>query len=139
MLYEVEDFTKDVIDRSRTVPVLVDFWAEWCGPCRTLGPVLERLAGKAGGRWVLAKVDTDRNQELAARYGIRGIPNVKLFVDGEVANEFTGTLPESAVAQWLERALPDPLRNEVARAEGLLQSGKVREAQTVLTNDSRRS
>jgi putative thioredoxin len=132
MVYEVEDFTKDVIDRSHTVPVLVDFWAEWCGPCRTLGPVLERLAGKAGTRWVLAKIDTDRNQELAAKYGIRSIPNVKLFVDGEVANEFTGALPESAVAQWLERALPDPLRNEVARAEELLESGSILEAQAAL-------
>jgi putative thioredoxin len=139
MLYEVEDFTKDVIDRSRTVPVLVDFWAEWCGPCRTLGPVLERLAGKAGSRWVLAKIDTDRNQELAAKYGIRSIPNVKLFVDGDVANEFTGALPESAVAQWLERALPDPLRNEVARAEGLLQSGGIPEAQAALAQVLARS
>ena len=139
MLYDVEDFTKDVIERSRTVPVLVDFWAEWCGPCRTLGPVLERLAGKAGSRWVLAKIDTERNQELAAKYGIRSIPNVKLFVDGEVANEFTGALPESAVAQWLERALPDPLRNEVARAEELLRSGKIPEAQTALAHVLARS
>jgi putative thioredoxin len=132
MAHEVQNFAVDVIDRSRTVPVLVDFWAEWCGPCRTLGPVLERLAGKAAGRWVLAKVDTDRNQELAARYGIRGIPNVKLFIDGDVANEFTGALPESAVVQWLERALPDPLRNEVARAEALLRSGNVLEARAAL-------
>jgi len=133
MAYEVQNFEVDVIDRSRTVPVLVDFWAEWCGPCRTLGPVLERLAGKADGRWVLAKVDTDRNQELAARYGIRGIPNVKLFVDGVVANEFTGALPESAVVQWLERALPDPLGNEIARAEALLQAGNVPEARGMLS------
>jgi putative thioredoxin len=132
MEYEVQDFDVDVIKRSRTVPVLVDFWAEWCGPCRTLGPVLERLAGKANGRWVLAKVDTDHSQEVAARYGIRSIPNVKLFVDGEVTNEFTGALPESAVVQWLERALPDPLRNEIARAEELLRSGRVLEAQAAL-------
>ena len=132
MAYEVQNFEVDVIDRSRTVPVLVDFWAEWCGPCRTLGPVLERLAGKADGRWVLAKIDTDRNQEIAARYGIRGIPNVKLFIDGIVANEFTGALPESAVRQWLDRVLPDPLRTEVARAEELIQSGRVLEAQAAL-------
>ncbi len=132
MAYEVQDFEADVIERSRTVPVLVDFWAEWCGPCRTLGPVLERLAGKAAGRWVLAKVDTDRNQGIAARYGIRGIPNVKLFINGNVADEFTGALPESAVVQWLERSLPEPLGNEIARAEALLQSGKVLEARAAL-------
>jgi putative thioredoxin len=132
-VFEIEDFSRDVLERSSTVPVVVDFWAEWCAPCRALGPVLEKLAGEAGGRWVLAKVDTDAHQDLATRYGIRGIPNVKLFVDGTVANEFSGALPESAVRQWLERALPDPDRKEIDRAKGLLDAGNTPEAQALLS------
>jgi putative thioredoxin len=134
MNHEVSDFAKDVIERSFTIPVIVDFWAEWCGPCKMLGPVLERLEVQSGGRWVLAKVDTDHNEDLAVRYGVRGIPNVKMFVDGKVANEFTGALPERMVIQWLEKALPDQNRKELAQAEELLRQGKGQEAQRVLEN-----
>ncbi len=130
--FDVQDFAKEVLERSASVPVIVDFWAAWCAPCRVLGPVLEKLAGEAGGAWVLAKVDTDAHQDLATRYGIRGIPSVKLFVDGAVVNEFSGALPEPAVRQWLEKALPDPHRKEIERAELLLQSGSVDEARKVL-------
>ena len=100
MNYEVQDFQKEVIERSKNIPVLVDFWAEWCGPCKMLGPILERLAEKYKDIWALAKLDTDNNQEIAMEYGIRGIPNVKLFVNGNVADEFTGALPENMVEQW---------------------------------------
>lgn len=130
--YDVSDFEKEVIQRSHQIPVLVDFWAEWCGPCKVLGPVLEALAEKESDCWVLAKLDTDRNQDIAARYGIRGIPAVKLFVDGNVVSEFTGALPEQAVKQWLDRALPNPLRKEVERAQQLIAEGKPLEAQTIL-------
>lgn len=132
MNHEVHDFPKDVIERSFTVPVVVDFWAEWCGPCKMLGPILERLEGQSGGRWTLAKVDTDRNQDLAVRYGVRGIPNVKLFVDGKVASEFTGALPEHKVVQWLEKALPDQNRKDLEKAEELIQQGKEQEARPML-------
>lgn len=132
--YEITDFQKDVIERSHVTPVLVDFWAAWCGPCKVLGPVLERLAQQGNGHWVLAKVDTDRHQDLAARYGIRGIPNVKLFVDGKVSDEFTGALPESAVKQWLRKALPDRFRGEIASAQELLKQHKTNEALSILEN-----
>lgn len=132
MNHEITNFQADVIERSHTVPVLVDFWAEWCGPCKVLGPILERLASKNGDRWVLAKVDTDKNQDLAAQYGIRGIPNVKLFVDGKVANEFTGALPEPSVVQWLKKALPDRFRKDIEQAQKLLQQGKTADAHSLL-------
>jgi putative thioredoxin len=120
---ESSDFEQAVIAASHRVPVLVDFWAEWCAPCRTLKPVLEKLAAEYGGRFVLAKVDSDRNQELAARYGVRGIPNVKAFVDGEMVDEFTGAQPEAQVRAFIDRLLPspaEPLRvaAQEARAKG---------------------
>ena len=132
MSFEVTDFSVDIIAKSHVVPVLVDFWAAWCGPCKTLGPILERLASRSDGRWVLVKVDTDRNQELAAQYGIRNIPNVKLFVDGNVVNEFAGALPERAVAQWLEKALPDRFREDFVRAEEQLSSGNTEGGRVLL-------
>ena len=132
MGFEVKDFSVDVIAKSQAVPVLVDFWAAWCGPCKTLGPILERLASGSDGRWVLAKVDTDKNQELAAQYRIQSIPNVKLFVDGKVVDEFAGALPERAVAQWLEKALPDRFREDFVRAEEQLSSGNTGEGRVLL-------
>jgi putative thioredoxin len=102
------DFQQAVIEASKTAPVLVDFWAEWCGPCRALKPVLEKLATEYQGRFRLAKVNSDENQELAQRYGVRGIPNVKAFVDGELVDEFSGALPESQVREFLERLIPSP-------------------------------
>jgi putative thioredoxin len=130
--HEISDFSRDVIERSRTVPVLVDFWAAWCGPCRTLGPVLESLEKKAGGKWVLAKVDTDKHQEVAARYGIRSIPAVKLFVDGTQAAEFVGALPERSVEQWLEKNLPDANASALDEAATFLASGNVSLARPIL-------
>ncbi|MER3525248.1 MAG: thioredoxin [Ignavibacteria bacterium] len=132
MAYDVKDFQKEVIERSKQIPVLVDFWAEWCSPCRILGPVLERLATSADGRWQLAKVNTEEMPEIAARYNIRSIPNVKLFVDGSVSAEFVGALPEPMVRQWLEKHLPSKLRSELQRAEELLSANKAKEARPIL-------
>lgn len=117
------DFQEQVIDASRHTPVLVDFWAEWCAPCRTLKPLLEKLAADYGGRFILAKVDSDQNQELATRYGVRGIPNVKAFVDGEMVDEFTGALPEAQLRAFIDGLMPspaEPLRvaAQEARARG---------------------
>ncbi len=100
------NFEQVVIAGSRQAPVLVDFWAEWCGPCRALTPILEKLAEEYQGRFVLAKVNSDRNQALAASFGVRGIPNVKAFVDGQLVDEFTGALPEAMVREFIERLMP---------------------------------
>lgn len=117
------DFQESVIAASHRVPVLVDFWAEWCAPCRTLKPILEKLAAEYGGRFRLAKVNSDKNQEIAARYAVRGIPCVKAFVDGAVVQEFTGALPETQVRAFIDELLPssaEPLRVAAleARARG---------------------
>ena len=99
-------FEQDVIERSRTVPVVVDFWATWCAPCRQLTPILEKAVAKHGDELVLAKVDTDANPVVSARYDIRGIPAVKAFKDGRVVDEFTGALPPASVEAFLARLVP---------------------------------
>jgi putative thioredoxin len=117
MIYDVDegDFAERVVERSREVPVVVDFWAEWCGPCRTLTPALEAAVHKRDGRVDLAKVDVDHNQSLAMSFGIRGIPAVKAFRDGQVAAEFTGAIPPARIDEFLDRLLPSPA-DELARA-----------------------
>jgi putative thioredoxin len=132
MSYEVQDFEIQVIQRSAQVPVLVDFWAPWCAPCRALGPVLERLAAQAGGRWELIKVNTEENQDLAAAFSIASIPAVKLFVDGAVVDEFAGALPEREIRQFLERALPSPHAQTLADAQRLMSEGNHPQAASLL-------
>jgi len=124
------DFEQAVIEASKTVPVVVDFWAEWCGPCRALKPVLEKLAVEYAGKFRLAKVNSDENQALAQRFGVRGIPNVKAFVDGELVDEFSGALPESQVRQFLDKLIPSPA--EKLRLETLREYAELQDAERAL-------
>jgi putative thioredoxin len=114
-----DDFQEKVINASFNVPVLVDFWAEWCEPCRALKPILEKLAVEYDGRFILAKVNSDQNQQLAAHFGVRGIPNVKAFVKGQMVNEFTGAQPEAQIRSFIDSLMPspaEPLRTAAAEA-----------------------
>ncbi|ABL65026.1 Thioredoxin domain [Chlorobium phaeobacteroides DSM 266] len=133
------DFQVEVIEQSHTLPVLVDFWAEWCAPCRMLGPVLEKLAAKYTGSWRLVKINTGEFPELAERYQVRGIPDVKLFVAGEAVDGFSGALSEYQIEQWLKKAVPDPYARTVALAETLLAEGRKVDAKRLLEDVLRES
>jgi putative thioredoxin len=157
MVFDVDEaqFEQRVVERSRELPVVVDFWAEWCGPCRTLSPALEAAASRREGDVELAKLDTDANQQISAAFGIRGIPAVKAFRDGKVVDEFTGAIPPAKVEEFFDRLVPseadrlaeaededslrralelDPRQGEAARKLGrlLLARGESDEALSVL-------
>jgi putative thioredoxin len=134
----IDTFEQDVIERSHELPVVVDFWAAWCGPCRALGPALEDETAARSGDVALAKVDVDANQELALRYGVQSIPAVKVFRNGQVVDEFVGALPRPAVSEFLDR-LTGPTAAEQLVAE-LQESGELPEVATAVeTGDHERA
>ncbi len=117
------DFQQSVIEESKKRLVLVDFWAPWCGPCRSLTPVIEKLAQEYAGRFLLARVNSDENQSLAGQFGVRSIPNVKAFSDGKMVDEFAGAVPEGTVRQFIERLLPSPAEEQRRTAMQAYASG----------------
>lgn len=129
---DVADFETDVLERSRSVPVLVDFWAPWCGPCRMLAPVLDRIATEAGSRWALAKVNVDEHPIVAEEQKISGIPALKLFVNGEVVAGFEGALPEPKIRAFLEQHLPSPSANDLKQARAWIEERRFADAAPLL-------
>jgi putative thioredoxin len=126
------DFVTEVVQRSHDIPVVVDFWAEWCGPCRTLGPMLEKLADEYAGGFELVKVDVDANQALAQQFGVQGIPYVMAFKGGQPVDQFTGALPESQVRTWLDSVVPSQLDLTVDAARSAMLDGNDERAEELL-------
>jgi putative thioredoxin len=128
----LQSFDREVIEASRNVPVLVDFWAQWCAPCRVLGPILEKLALEHKGELVVAKVDIDAEAQLAARFAIRSVPSVKAFRDGTMVAEFSGALPENTVRSFLARLLPTPAGKLRRSAQAAVSEGDFERAEADL-------
>jgi len=134
----IEEFEAKVIQASLQVPVVIDFWAPWCGPCQTLKPMLEKLAEEYAGRFLLAKVNSDENPELSQHFGVRSIPSVKVLYQGQLVDEFNGALPEGQVRAFLDRfALPDAGGNLREEAAALVAAGQLDEALAKLSEASR--
>ncbi len=127
-------FEQQVLDASGQMPVVVDFWAPWCGPCRALSPVLEKLATEYAGRITFAKINSDENQEIAARFAVRSIPNVKAFVGGKVVNEFSGVIPETAIRRFLDRLIPTEGQKLLSQARQAIEAGRTAEAEQHLAS-----
>lgn len=127
-----DNFEQEVLKRSIDTPVVVDFWAPWCAPCQALGPILEQLAAASQGAWILAKLNTDDSPKTKAQFQIRGIPAVKAFKDGAVAQEFVGVKPQPFIEQWLQELIPQGFDLLVKQAKGALGARDFAKAQSLL-------
>ncbi len=130
----IENFQTMVIDSSARQPVLVDFWADWCNPCQQLTPVLHKLADEYKGAFMLAKVNSDEQGELAAKAGVRSLPTVKLFIDGQIVNEFMGALPESEVRKFLDQYIQSGNGSVIDEAMQAFQQGREQDALDMLNS-----
>ena len=130
-----ERFEEDVLGRSVELPVIVDFWAPWCGPCRALGPVLEKLADEYAGKFVLVKANTDELQEQAMQFNVQGIPAVFAVMNAEVVDYFSGAMPEAMVRQWLDRILESGALQEAKRLEDISASAAEAKYRAITTAD----
>lgn len=126
-------FEAEVLEASKQLPVVVDFWAPWCGPCRTLGPLIEKVAEDYVGRVKLVKINSDEHGEIAAAFDVRSIPNVIAFRDGRPVSQFVGALPEGQIRSFFDQLLPSEAEHALARAEQLLDAGQVDEADDILS------
>ncbi|MBN3810214.1 thioredoxin [Paraburkholderia sp. Ac-20347] len=125
-------FERDVIEASALAPVLVDFWAPWCGPCKSLGPMLEKLEAEYAGKWRLVKVNVDENQELAAHFQVRSIPHVVAFADRQAVDQFIGVLPEGRLREFIDRLIPDSAQAARQVAQQAIEEGRREDAYEAL-------
>lgn len=127
------DFQTKVLEASKTAPVVVDFWAGWCEPCKTLGPILERFANEPESGFTLAKIDVDQNQRVSQAFGVQSIPTVIAFKDGQPVDMFTGAVPEVQVGEFISRLIPPKADERVVEVESMIDAGKLDEAKARLT------
>lgn len=124
--YQPINFQKQVLDTSMQIPVLADFWASWCGPCKFLSPIVLRLAKEAKGKWKHVKINTEENQEIAADWGIKGVPNLKLFYKGKVIADLSGAMEEAEMRNWLDDKLPSEAKALAIEASQLIAKGNTK-------------